>query len=135
MTDFFQPGVGVYWNLAWELMGPCVVQYKTTTTTNDKGATGTAITDSFSGIRPKKPTTAQKPKKPTAQKPSGTTIYSEPEEEGSGGNDDPCPPSWSESVVYSQGDTIGVQDSGRFYECKPYPYTGKCLLFVCIAWV
>ena len=125
MTDFFQPGVGIYWNFAWELMGPCA-QFKTTTT-NDKGATGTAITDSFSGIRPKKPT--------TAQKPSGTTIYSEPEEKGSAGNDDPCPPSWSESVVYSQGDTIGVQDGGRFYECKPYPYTSKCLLFVCIAWV
>ena len=118
MTDLFQPGVGVYWNMAWELMGPCDAQ--STTTTDDKGA-GTA-TDSFSGISPKEP---------TAQKPSGTTILDSPppEEEGSD-KADPCPPSWSESVAYAEGDTIGVQDSGRIYECKPYPYSGKFNLYM-----
>lgn len=119
MPDFFQPGVGVYWNMAWELMGPCDAQ--STTITDDKGA-GTA-TDSFSGISPKEP---------TAQKPSGTTILDSPPEEEEEGSDkaDPCPPSWSESVAYAEGDTIGVQDSGRIYECKPYPYSGKFNLFV-----
>lgn len=123
MPDFFQPGVGVYWNMAWELMGPCDAQ--STTTTDDKGA-GTA-TDSFSGISPKEP---------TAQKPSGTTILDSPPEEEEGSDKaDPCPPSWSESVAYAEGDTIGVQDSGRIYECKPNPYSGKFNLGLMRIWL